>query len=305
MYYYWGFGLTIKSEIEFPEFLEQQFRENSDIEIRLGEVPLKISGEDIVNRVNVSISATEYLQKMPVASYYVSNGKEILIQVNDHADLKSVRLFLLSNAMAALLHQRNSIPMHASAIYHENGIVLFCGHSGVGKSTIITALQLKGYKVFSDDVCVLVNAENDAKEIFAYPSYPMIKLWVDAYSKMALGEVHEGDKIRPELAKYSRFFHNDLGIDALPIKKVFILDQNNMLSSIKIERLTSFIGFRKLQQNSYRHVQMNSMKKRNFHFSIISKLAGLVPVYSLSRPMNENTIDEIIRIIESKISENE
>lgn len=299
MYTYWGFGLNIKSEIEFPELFPSAF-ESADLFIHKGIVPRQLAEKDLVKMVKVSMNRTEYLHSMPgVADYYASNGKEILIEPQAGADEKSIRLFMLSNAMAAILHQRNMIPMHASAIYHEDGIVLFCGRSGAGKSTTVTALQKEGRMVFSDDVCVL---KYDADgTLVALPSYPMIKLWEDSFAKIGLETAEEKNKIRPELAKYARFYHDEFDILPKRIKKVFILDPENSAETVEIKKLSALAGFKLLQQNTYRYVQMNGMQKRNIHFDMISKLAGEVPVYQINRPMHQNTIEEVVNLVKSNL----
>jgi hypothetical protein len=303
MYTYWGFGLNIKSDIEFPELMPAEF-EKADINIHISNVPLQLDGEPVVNRVNVSMNVTEYLHTIPnVANYYVANGNEIRIEPQPGADEKSIRLFLLSNAMAAILHQRGMIPLHASAVYHDDGIALFCGRSGAGKSTMATALQQRGYTVFSDDVCVLDNDTDN--RLVALPSYPMIKLWEDSFVKIGLDSAKETDKIRPEMAKYARFYHNEFNTASQKIKRVFILDVNNSNDAIEIKKLGPIAAFKALQQNTYRHVQMNGMKKRDIHFGMMSKLAGEVSVYKVTRPTDGNTIDALITQVQSNLAGNE
>ncbi|MEO8884659.1 MAG: serine kinase [Mucilaginibacter sp.] len=304
MFKYWGFGLYILSEIKFPEFMPAEF-EKPDLTITLGSAPEQLNGEDVVNKVRVSMSPTEYLQKvLNVATYYVANGNEIRIDPNPEVDEKSIRLFLLSNAMAAALHQRNLIPLHASAVYHEDGVVLFCGPSGVGKSTIVTALQTKGYKVFSDDVCVLQPAVDNPDIIMAVPSYPMMKLWVDSFNKTGIAMATEEQRIRPHLAKYARFYHDGYEIAPRPIKRVFMLDSASLEQKVEFKEMASIESFNALQRNTYRHVQMNAMKKRDFHFAIVSKLTAAVPVCRISRPQHLNTVNEVVELIESTLQLN-
>ncbi|WP_158797057.1 serine kinase [Pedobacter sp. L105] len=299
MYSYWGFGLHIKSDIEFPELLPVTFG-SADLSIYQGKVPRQLEGENLVKMVKVSMNENEYLHAVPgVADYYASNGQEICVEAHPGADEKSIRLFLLSNAIAAILHQRNRIPMHASAICHEDGIVLFCGRSGAGKSTTVTTFQKKGSIVFSDDVCVLENDNNG--ELVALPSYPMIKLWEDSFAKIGLETAEEKYKIRPELAKYARFYHDEFDISPRKIKQVYILDPENRTDNVEIKKLGPLAGFKLLQQNTYRYVQMNGMKKRNIHFAMISKLAAEVPVFQISRPSHGNTIDAVIDLINANL----
>ena len=300
MYHYWGFGLTIESEIEFPELLPFKF-EKAEITIRLGKTPEQLNGDDVIEKVRVFISPAEYLLKvLNIANYYAANGTEIIIEPLPGADEKSVRLFMLSNAMAAILHQRNMIPLHASAIHHQDGVVLFCGRSGAGKSTTATALQKQGYKVFSDDVCVLKEIDG---ELMVLPSYPMMKLWEDSFAKVGMEMAGEEDKIRPHLPKYARWYHAEFSIDPMPVKQIFIIDPSNQAAEISIKKTGAIEAFQELQKNTYRPVQTSTMKKRDIHFMMVSRLAGSAPVAKVTRPQHGNSIEELTRYIQSVLKE--
>lgn len=292
MYHYWGFGLAIKSEIEFPELLPFDFEEE-DLKICIGKTPERLYGDEVVEKVRVSISPAEYLLKvMNIAHYYVANGNEIVIDPLPGADEKSIRLFLLSNAIAAILHQRNMIPFHASAVCCGDGIALICGPSGAGKSTTATALQQKGYKIFSDDVCVL-KYSGDERQMLALPSYPMIKLWKDSFAKTGLAMAEEQDKIRPKLEKYARWYHSEFSIDPKPIKHIFILAPSREATELKIKKITSFESFMELQKNTYRSGQTFTMKKRDIHFAAISRLTNAAPAIQIIRPLYHNSLKEL------------
>lgn len=300
MYHYWGFGLTIESEIEFPELLPFEFEE-ADITIRLGKTPEQLRGKDAVEKVRVSMSPTEYLLKvLDIANYYAADGSKIIVEPLTGADEKSVRLFMLSNAMAAILHQRDMIPLHASAVYYEDGIVLFCGRSGAGKSTTASALQKQGYKIFSDDVCVLKQVGD---QLMVLPSYPMIKLWEDSFAKVGMEMAGEEDKIRPHLPKYARWYHAAFGIEAMPVKQIFIIDPSNQAATVTMQKAGTLDAFHELQKNTYRPVQTSIMKKRDLHFRIISQLAGSAPVTKITRPQQGNSIEELTRSIQAILSD--
>ena len=152
MFFYWAYGLEIQSELEFPEMHPYAVK-MPDLEIKFGKVPAMLTGHEVIAKEKFFVSPTEYLIHLPICSYYVKEGASITIELRENADLPSVRLFLLTNAMAAVLHQRNKVALHAGAIQTEKGLVVICGDSGAGKSTTISALQQKGYKIFVDDVC--------------------------------------------------------------------------------------------------------------------------------------------------------
>ena len=304
MYNYWGFGLHIASEIEFPELLPFEFPNLPDVNISIGITPQILIGEDVINRARVSISPTKYLLKfLNIANYYVTDGNRIIIDPMTGADEKSIRLFLLTNAMPAVLHQRDLIPLHASAIEHEDGVILFCGGSGTGKSTTIAMLQQKGYKLFSDDVCVL-KADKSNGQVYAYSSYPSIHLWKDSFEKIGIEIPEDDNKIRPQLPKYARFYHDEFNIKPKLIKRIFILRKLNKNIEVEIKELSSIAAFREIQRNNQHPVQMNSMKKRGIHFDIISKITANTPVYDISRVESRDTITQLVSLVELNFTAN-
>lgn len=300
MHQYWAYGLLVESEIEFPELLPYQF-EKADVTIHIGKTPEALSGEDVVHRVRVSISPNEYLLKLlNIANYYATNGNTITIEPLQDGDEKSVRLFALSNAFAAILYQRNLIPLHASGIFYKDGVVLFCGESGSGKSTTVTALQQKGYKVFTDDVCVL-QQQNDGS-VTVVPSYPMIKLWEDSYSKIGIKKSENQERIREELPKYANFNHNTFStIPQNKIISLFILECSNIVNGTFLSSINGIEAFEKLQKNIYRPLQLNGTSKRPLVFKAINAALQKTPVYKCERLKYTNTLDKLTNLIEEKI----
>jgi hypothetical protein len=291
MFRYLGFGLHIESELEFPEFLPHSFLGYPDLTIKYGETPAALFGDNVVHKVNCSIDSDRYLFWLPIARYYVSAGNSILVSPSEGADVKSVRLFLLSNGMAAILHQRREIMLHASAICVSGGVVLFCGHSGAGKSTIVASLQAKGYQIFSDDICIL---KHNKDSIHVLPSYPMMKLWDDSFEKLDMEKPELEMKIRPELNKYSKFFHANFQTASMPVLKIFLLSPVDSGSKeIIIKPLSTMAAFINIQSQTYRTGQINAMGIRNQHFSLISDLCAKIPVYEICRRRSENTVNEL------------
>ena len=296
MFYYWAYGLNIESEMEFPEMLAHK-GDTVDVSIRLGSVPSVLEGEEIITKGALSTSPTEYLLHLPICSYYVKEGKQITIDLKPDADNKSVRLFLLTNAMAATLQQRNKVALHAGAVVTNKGLIIISGDSGAGKSTSISALQQKGYKVFADDVIVL--EEDTHKGVIAYASYPTIKLWEDSIEKLGVGDLSEDAKLREHVAKYRVHFHEDFTREPLPVTCVFVLKKNETLSAPSIIPLTGVQAFTELYGQLYRTSFINSPEKRNLLFNSISTLAGKIPINIIERPIEGNSIEEVLALIEN------
>ena len=82
-----------------------------------------------------------------VARYLIVDNREMRIQRLPGSIESDVRIFLLGSVLGALLHARQMLVLHASAIQTEQGAVLFIGRSGAGKSTLLGALLLRGYPI--------------------------------------------------------------------------------------------------------------------------------------------------------------
>lgn len=305
LYKYWAYGLFVESEIEFPELFPFEF-ETTDVAIRLGKTPETLIGDDVVHRVRVSISPNEYLLKLlNIANYYVANGNEIIIEPHPNVDKGSIRLFLLSNALAAILYQRGSIPYHASAIEHNGELALICGESGAGKSTSLSLLIQQGHRAFSDDVCVLHPSEANSKQINAYASYPMIKLWEDSFDLLQIEKQTTETKIRPELPKYARYFHDKFKTDSVEVRHIFVLEKGYQQSEVQMQHLSNVEAFFAVQKHIYRPMQMQAMKLHKANLNMLTNLLINAKVYKITRPVRGNFTKEVLMAIEQALQINE
>ena len=292
MYKYWGFGLHIVSEIEFPELLPADFSD-ADINIAMGKTPEKLDGEGVFKKAFSSISKDEYLLNVrSICKYYVGHGNKIIFEPAPGIDERSIRLFLLGTVMAALLYQRGNIPLHASAIIKEGRLVLFAGNSGMGKSTLLAQLATKGYDVFTDDVCVLQHIPGNV-DVLGTASYPMIKLWDDAISKLDNNRFTREFKVRPQLPKFGHFFYEAFNIESLPVDKIFILTTKNNTDEISIKKLEPLQAFRQMEKQAYKYHLKANTKLRGLHFSLLSQLINQIPVFEVSRPMIGTNVEQL------------
>jgi len=286
MYEYYGFGLNIASEIEFPELLPAKFAV-PDITITTGEINKEIQGERSDHKDCVSIiSNTEYyLDIIGVCKYHVPDHAKIIIEPYPGIDSRSIRLFLLGSVMAFVLFKKGMIPLHASAIIKNNRLVLFTGDSGAGKSTTLAQLAIRGHTVFTDDICVI------NKDSLGIASYPMIKLWDDALTKLNNDTYREKDfRIKPDLDKYGYFFYDNFYTDALPIDKIFVIKVDTNLSEPTYRALTGLKAFDALAKQVYRRYLLigDDLKKR--YFKTIANLANSCKVIEISRPANADPL---------------
>jgi hypothetical protein len=301
MYYYWAYGLTIKSEMEFPELLPLPENTIHDIELVCDIAP-EHNQENLHDvKKTIYISSDAYKLILPdVATYWAENGNSIIIQPALLADMSKVRLFCLSNVFAAILNQRGIIPIHAAALKVNDKLVLICGHSGAGKSTLVGALMSRGFSIFSDDVCV--PATNLNNQILMYSSYPMMKFWEDTIKQLPnLGEPDV--QLRPNVNKFGFYFHEQFDNSPKWPVMVFFLEISEELHHVVLQEVKGFQLFQYLESNAYRGEYLGAVDLRKEHFDLFSNLANQLRGFMIKRPIGENSIDYITDLVFEKINQ--
>ncbi len=274
---YRAFGLKVHSDFEIPE-LYHAYSSKPDVTLHYGEVPSEIYAPE-KKGVRFQLSKDEFLLNIDgIAGYYVENGSKIIVQKMPGSTEQEVRLFLLSTVFSALLHLRNTVSLHTSAIKKGNFCFMICGNSGAGKSTLTREFIEQGYQILSDDIGVL-KAENDVLHI--QPSFPFIKLWKDSLDHHNLDE-STGFKLREQLEKYGFRLDDAYFPEPLPVKKVFVLVPHNKPEYQK-EKLKGIEKFNVLKNHTYRH-RFVLDNLRPVHFEFMNKLAGQADVIRIKRP---------------------
>jgi hypothetical protein len=299
MFFYWAYGLTIQSEIYFPELFPAVTSLSTDILIKKGSIDsfVQLSPNSLSNEIVVDQNYF-YLNVIGIGKYYATSGNLIIIEPFATADLESLRLYCLSNVFAAILFQRHVFPLHAAALKIDNKLVLICGDSGAGKSSLQASLLSRGVRIFSDDVCVPYLTSSG--EVFMHPSYPLMKFWRDTLSYFPfLGEPDL--QLRPNYEKYGFFFHDEFQEKALSPSLVFFLEKSSLISELHLREIKGVELFQKLNSNVYRGEFLGKLDLRMSHFDLFSKLANQLQGYVIERPDSINTINELSDKVEEII----
>ena len=292
VYTYWAYGLKVVSQIPFPELFPIDDNGPMDLDIVLGDMPTIEKTETGYHSADYDITPDAYrINIKNVASYHVSAGKRIIISADAKADQDSIRLFCLSNAFAAVLHQRRTIPLHCSAIIDKGELVLVFGASGAGKSTTMASLLQKGYKPFSDDVCVPV-FQVDSDEISLFSSYPMMKFWKETLDLTGYS-LKADRKIRPDMEKYGMYYHDDFMTASLKPKLIILLEKDETIDTPIIESIAGIKLFQLLEANAYRGEYLGFSDLKKEHFMVFTQLANQARCYTLKRPSSGNFVQEV------------
>lgn len=297
MYLYRLHGLIIQAEMVLPELLHiSDF--NPDVVIQYGQVPIsleQVTCRDVVYEQN----ANQFqLTLQGVARYLVSNGKTIVVDPYKDADEQTIRLFLLGSPLAALLHQRGLLVLHGSCIATSKGAVIFVGPSGVGKSTIASAFEQRGYAVLADDISAI--ALNAKGLPLLQPAYPQLKLLTTALKLLEIAP-KALSKVRTELDKYAIPIHSSFCQTPLPIYAIYELipDNHNRLQIIPLQGGEKL---RCLNLNTYYRRLLEGMAKKAENFQLATKLAQNTRISLVRRPIYPFRLNELVNILEQDFS---
>jgi hypothetical protein len=291
--------LLLASEIPLPE-LKRQVDGNPDGFIRLGKTPERL--EDVVaNESRWWASKDEYLLRvLGVANFYVSRGREVVVEPAPHALAADIRAYLLSPIFSTLCYQAGMYSLHASSVRVGDGVAAFLGHSGAGKSTQAAYLQRRGYAVVSDDICLLDPRVAEAGGTLVVPVAPALKLWRSALEQ--LGESAEelprvfsrDDKYRMEIAELE---------ERLPLREVFFLEWAEQPdAAVELEPVEGVVAITRLMEFTHYDYLMKPTGRQTGNFLLCGRILSQVRAFTLRRPRDFGRIDAVIESLERHFS---
>lgn len=267
--------------------------------ITYGEVPDQLPAPQHKG-VRYQAAPGEFLLRVDsVARYHVSEGSRIVIAPEPGAEEERILIFLMGSAMGALLHQRSILILHAGAISANGGSVLFCGPSGVGKSTLAAGFHKRGYHFLADDVCAIAFVDGKPSVV---PGFPRLKLWADVLKKL------DKDKEQLKSVRWvkglEKYFMPVESLNKTPVavQSIFILGTTN---SDKIE-ITALKGGEKINpiiNNTYRLRFLNGLGGKKEHFRQCAAVAAEAAVYRAIRPTRPFLLDELMDMTEARFTQ--
>jgi hypothetical protein len=152
--FYRGYALTFESEIDLPGSTEIEPLAETivDVTIARGRVP----AERCRDRRGFFARLDEGLLVSPPgrAHYWCVDSHTILVDPETGADPSAISDGLCAFAIPALLWMRGDILLHAAAavLPGADSAIVIAGHSGTGKTTVLTHLAEAGARIVADDI---------------------------------------------------------------------------------------------------------------------------------------------------------
>lgn len=288
-YYYKAYGLTIQSEFEC-ETLEIIDPQKTDITIQNKTL------NHSKNTRGIRGGPAHIHYHVPnLATFDVSNGKAVYIEVDNNINEEFLSSFITGSALGIILHQRGFLLLHGNAIaISDSEAVIFVGPSGAGKSTTANAFLQAGYEILTDDVSAIEFDNNG--NAWVVPSYPSIKLWEDVAK-------HDYDltTLQPIASREKKYYvQTDTKFcgSKRKVTAIYGLAINQRVE----EQALNIPPIEWLRQQIYLLPSVGLLEKQERCFIQLLQLLKTVGISTLARPLNYKHTD-LIKLVTSKKKE--
>lgn len=293
MFYYSLFHLKVSSSIELDAFLAIAKPEHIDVYVEMGEILEKdvfegkeyqTFGQFKFNENRCYFEFREDHGKFLVE--HKKNLTKVTIDVKDTEYLQTLLSYFYGTGLSSIMHYNGFFPIHASAVSVDNELVLFCGRSGIGKSTLAAHLKGKGYHLFSDDKCVLFPFGEDGW--VAKPGLKIMRLWQDALDSIVSKDFLSNPKeviLRKDKFQFE-INAADLVSSDQKLRSIFILQRTNNEEALSKRELFGIEKLQRFRHQIFRERMIKGMGLEGKLWSFITKLLKDVSVYLVKRPSN-------------------
>jgi hypothetical protein len=283
-------GLSVRSDIDLPGLIAGTADRAADVTVRRGSVPEHLAGSRVAGPT-WQIADKQFLLRIPdIARFLLNDGREIVYAPESEEMLADIPIFILGTVFGILLHQREQIVLHASAVRVNGKAVLFCGPSGAGKSTLAAALAQRGYPVVTDDLCTLT--VNGSGAPLVHPDGRQLKLWAHAIDRLDMAE-RRGERVRKSLEKFyvkpSEVFTEPLALGA-----VYTLREARPPHAAGIEQPNVVDAALILRRNAYRPLLVRRLNQKANYFHAATAVANVAGVFLLTRSLEFAKMSQVI-----------
>ncbi len=288
-------GLLVASEIDLPGLIPGAPGRAPRVTIRRGDVPESLPAPT-ASGPTWQIAGKQFLLSIPaIARFLLNDGSEIVVAPEPEATAADLAIFTLGGAFGILLHQREQIVLHGSAVRVGDKAVLFCGPSGAGKSTMAAALVQRGFPLVSEDICVVTFTDSGTPLV--HPDGRQLKLWAQSINKLDLA-ARRGEPVRGSLEKFYVDAHDAFG-EPLALGAIYALREARPPHAPGIERPNVVDAALMLRRNAYRPLMVRRMNQKEIYFRAATTIANVAGIFHLTRPLDFAKLPDVIAWLET------
>jgi hypothetical protein len=289
-------GLSVESDLPLPALPPDRDPPGEcDVAIRQGPVPLRLA-ETTHEGPTWQLAGDSFLLRIPgLTRCLLSAGRSITYEMEDGTPPHEIVAFLIGPAIGILLHQRKRIVLHASAVCVGGKAVVFCGPSGIGKSTLAAALAQRGYPFLTDDLCTFVDGGDNAPAV--QPDGREIKLWAQAIDRLDLS-ARRGEPVRSKLGKFY-VAPGAASNKPLPLGALYALRRAHPGRPAGIEQPRNVVDAALLlRRDVYRPLLVRHLGQKADYFQAGSKIVENAGVFILTQKQDFGAIPDVVAMLE-------
>jgi hypothetical protein len=241
-------------------------------------------------------AGNRFLLRIPnIARFLLEDGRSIAFEADEAAEPRDVAVFLSGSVFGILLHQRNQIVLHSSAVLVGGKAVLFCGVSGAGKSTLAAALGERGYPLIADDQCAIDIGDDGVPRIQA--DGRQLRLWERSIVGLGL-EGRRGESMRNRLRK---FYVDPAGANAtrVTVGAIYALAAVHEPEQPGIDRPNVVDATRLLMSNAYRPMLVRRLGQQDVYFQGGTTIAAAAGIFRFKRAWGFDRVDDTVAMLEA------
>lgn len=198
---------------------------------------------------------------------------------------------LADQVLPRIISHDGSLVIHAGAVRHDDGCIVFVGGSGFGKSSLTASFDQAGQALMGDDALIVSSAGESWR---ARAIYPSLRLFPDSVQAVLPESANTGS-----VARYTAKLRVDVPLRAnsehdkpLPIKAIFVLAGPGQPNAIEVRRITPATTCIALVKNSFAldPTDMQCARKRLENASDVSTS---VPAYHLAYPHDYDRLAQV------------
>jgi hypothetical protein len=236
------------------------------------------------------MNESRFLLRLPgIGRFLASNGCTLDMDPAPETDSADAMPFLLGTGFGALLLQRGGMVLHGSAVALDGRAYVFCGRSGIGKSTLAAALCRAGCRFLNDDVCAVESDATGAPVIWS--DGRQLKLFDEAIARLDLAS-RRRQPVRTGIGK-SYVEPPGPHLDGpAPVAAVYLLRDQVLPNQAGIERLSPLNGAQALLNESYRPGLALAMARGSRQVAVTAAVLRHAQIFTLTRPRDLGLLDQ-------------
>ena len=190
-----------------------------------------------------------------------------------------------------LLHHREFLTLHASAVEVDGGAVAFIGPKGMGKSTTASVFYERGHRILSDDMVACRPRREEAPQ--TDPGFPWMKLGDNALRGILGRDGSDLERPVPGSSKRIVPIHGQQPSRPLPVRHIYVLGYHEEKGQdVEVEPVDGKQACLLLLSQSFVQMFLDESASSQ-HLDQCAALSRRVPVSALVRPRSMDALPSV------------